>query len=105
MTTALTSQPQSEQLEKLDIETLWRTAERFGLVHIYASEPKMGDHFTAPIVIGQNYSCKIEFTTIPGVSLEAKSEYRLSLREALIGAITNARTIASQFRQSVGQLP
>ena len=65
----------------MSYEELFREAEKYGRVSIHS----VGS-YEAP----NNYSCRIEFSTIKHVELEAKSGYGLSVENALKNAIKNA---------------
>ena len=70
----------------LSLEELIAQAEGFGEVNIFGSTN------------GSGYCARIKFRTLQGISLEASSEYRLPIKEALIGAIERAEVISGQFK-------
>lgn len=92
---AIRVSPQSERLRALTVEQLFERAESFGNVGIFSSRGKRPPNC---------YKCSIEFESIPGTSLEAKSEFGRSLPDALIEAIDRAERIVEKFSpQKEGQ--
>lgn len=68
------------------LDTLFAEASVYGCVHFWEHDNR-GKFF-----------CKIEFTTIANVSLEAKSGFQPSLVAAFQEAIANAKAIHKQFK-------
>jgi hypothetical protein len=81
-----TTSPVSE-IETL--EQLWAKAEGYGHVGIYPDRER---------ATPDKYHCWIEFATVAGTRLEAKSKFGLPLKTALREAITNAEMIRGQFK-------
>lgn len=79
---------EGEHLRSLTVEQLFEEAERFGNVVIFSS-----DRERPPAC----YRCKIEFDSIPGTRLEAKSEFNRTLPDALIEAIDRAKRIVETW--------
>jgi hypothetical protein len=71
------------------LEQLWAIAEGYGHVGIYPDRDK---------ATPEKYHCWIEFGTVAGTRLEAKSKFDLPLKSALREAITNAEMIRRQFK-------
>lgn len=73
----------------LTLEQLFETAASFGRVDVYAT--KEGRH-------PRRYRVNIEFETIPGTSLAAKSEFDMTIHDAFAQAIARANQIKAQFK-------
>lgn len=77
---------QETSLRSLNMEDLFNEARKHGRVHIFT-----GQH--------GGYNAWIEFETIPGTKLEAKSEFGLqTVNLALADAIEKAKLIKESFK-------
>jgi hypothetical protein len=72
------------------LEDLIATAESYGKVKMWGSEPAPNG--------ARHYSVDIEFSTVKGIKLQASSEYGLPLNAALRQAIDRAEVIRGQFK-------
>lgn len=78
----------AERLRKLALEELFSRAERFGKVFIFSSDSALPPNC---------YRCRIEFRSIPGTTLEASSEFKRPLLDALLEAIDRAERIVEAY--------
>lgn len=76
--------------ETVTLDQLFTTAEGYGAVRIWSQTKDP---------LPNRYHCKIEFATAAGTSLEANSDFHLSLYDALKQAIERAEMIACQFKR------
>jgi hypothetical protein len=77
----------AETLKGKTLEDLFAEASTYG--HIYLHEDKKD----------RTFHLRITFESIPGTSLEAKSDFnRPTIADALIQAITRAKEMAAQFK-------
>lgn len=79
-----------DDLTKLTLEELFIVAEQYGTVSIFGNNRK-----SPP----DKYNVNISFQTIPGVRLDAKSEYNLNIFEAFHQAISKARQIVENVSE------
>jgi hypothetical protein len=77
-------------LYKMTLEELWGEAESYGVIQIYSDADVS--------VRKESYNARIKFKTMAGISLEASSEFRITLKTALSQAIAKARIIREQFK-------
>jgi len=74
------------RLNELPLESLFEEAITYGRIHLFQA----GD---------STFSFTIEFETVPGVKLEAKSGFNhKTIKSAVIKAIDQAKTIRAQFK-------
>jgi hypothetical protein len=88
MSKIVTTSRTGEQLDELTLEQLFTRAEMFGNVRIHSSK-----NHRPPAC----YHCTIEFESIPGTSVTAESEFRRTLPDSLIEAITRAEKIVEKY--------
>lgn len=79
----------TETAQPITLEQLWAKAESYGNVGIFSSTGSPRE---------KSYRARIAFPTIEGTQLEAKSEFELTLTEALQQAIAKAELIRGQFK-------
>ena len=72
----------------ITLEQLFSEAEQYGFVRVYSSNKSVNR--------SRGYKVTIEFETVPGVLLEAGSEYGLSLHDALVEAVERASLIVKK---------
>jgi len=84
-------EPGPRPAEAETLEQLWARAEAYGRVGVFSST-------TRSMARGGLYRVDIEFATITGINLAAKSEFDMPLRDALQQAIERAKTIRGQFK-------
>lgn len=89
MTGPVTLSEPGAQIGKRTLEQLFTEAEAFGRIHVFSNTDRPPP---------KRYSVSIDFNTIPGVKLEAKSGYDLTIHEAFERAIARAKEIAGQFK-------
>ena len=89
MTATSTKLAHVERLKALTLEELFLEAERFGRVGVFSSSGKRPH---------ECYQVNIKFRTQTGTTLEASSEFDMTLRAALTQAIQRASLIAAQFK-------
>ena len=78
----------TKNLNQLNLEELFAEAESYGRIYLHQS----GSDGT--------FSLNIQFETIPGTVLEAKSGFGHKTKEsAIIAAIDRAKAIKSQFKE------
>ena len=73
--------------DQMTLEQLFDRAVSYGNIHLYQSD------------IDRKFSFTIEFESIPGTKLEAKSGHgHTTIQSAIIGAIIKAEKIREQFK-------
>ena len=80
--------PDSDVLSEMTLEELLEKAESFGRVYVHASPDKRPPDC---------YSVGIEFDSVPGTSVKAKSEFAMQIHEAFMQAIKRAQLITEQY--------
>ena len=83
------SQGQDGSLREMTLEQLWDEAAKYGRLYVFSSKNKSHP---------QRYRCEITFETSPGSTVEAESEFGLTITAALIGAIERSREIVKLFK-------
>ena len=81
--------PNGERLKALTLVDLFRHAEKFGNLTIYSSALKPPP---------ECYRAAIQFESIPGTKLVARSEFKRSIEFALIEAIDRAERIVGNYK-------
>lgn len=78
-----------EHLSELTLEQLFERAEKFGRIHVYSAK------HTAPPA---RYNVSIKFDSIPGTEVEASSDFRLTIYDAFVMAISRAESIVAAYK-------
>lgn len=75
-------------LTALSLRDLFTEAEKYGNVGIFSD---------ASLPPPYCYKCNISFESIPGTSVQASSDYKMSIEDALVLAVHRAKKIAEHY--------